>query len=119
LPLPIVSNELEKFIQGYDWPGNVRQLRNVAENMLVMCQQSKLGVDDLSHCLGQEMSDLEGESNSSELRDMERLAILESLKKFSGNRTLAAEALGISVRTLQRKLKLWGMIANNEGDNLE
>lgn len=42
------------------------------------------------------------------LHDLERLAILSALDRFQGNRTRAAESLGISVRTLQRKLKQWG-----------
>ena len=106
---PVASSELEKWIESYDWPGNVRQLRNVAENMVVMSHSNELGMDDLSNSLRQEMRETIRESDTPVLRDIERAAILEALKQHSGNRTLAAAVLGISVRTLQRKLKLWGL----------
>jgi len=109
LKRPVASSELEKWIESYDWPGNVRQLRNVAENMVVMSQSNELGMDDLSNSLRQEMRETIRESDTPVLRDIERAAILEALKQHSGNRTLAAAVLGISVRTLQRKLKLWGL----------
>jgi DNA-binding NtrC family response regulator len=51
-------------------------------------------------------------ANAFPLRDYERAAILKTLKKHSGNRTAAADELGISVRTLQRKLKRWGLEDN-------
>jgi transcriptional regulator with PAS, ATPase and Fis domain len=50
-----------------------------------------------------------GFKGSFNLHDLEKEAILSALKKSYGNRTHAAHTLGISVRTLQRKLKLWGI----------
>ena len=112
---PIASNKLEKWIESYDWPGNVRQLRNVAENMVVMSHGNELGTEDLSYSLRQEMGESNRESDRPELRNIERAAILEALKQHSGNRTLAAAVLGISVRTLQRKLKSWGLGIDQDG----
>lgn len=104
--------ELEQFLTSYDWPGNVRQLRNTIENMIVMCRGESLSVHDLpAYLSGNPMapSISPAASAAGSLHDMERTAILSALDRFHGNRTRAAEALGVSVRTLQRKLKAWGV----------
>jgi DNA-binding NtrC family response regulator len=108
LKRPIASRELESWIESYDWPGNVRQLRNVAENLVVMSLGGELGVEDLSGFL-RTQSEAVPDRVRPELRELERNAILNAIRQSSGSRTLAAESLGISVRTLQRKLKLWGL----------
>ena len=109
--VPEVARELLDYLTQYDWPGNVRQLRNAIENMVVMGEERKLTLRDLPKYLS---GNPQTESFSSRrtpmnLHDLERDAILSALKKSFGNRTHAAHTLGISVRTLQRKLKLWGV----------
>jgi DNA-binding NtrC family response regulator len=52
------------------------------------------------------------------LADLERLAILQTLQQCSSNRTKAARRLGISVRTLQRKLQIWGRTENTAESSL-
>jgi DNA-binding NtrC family response regulator len=103
LPARIVSAELLTRLEELAWPGNVRQLRNCLERMCVMSTGEELTVDDLPL----EMSDAEPVI-AGDLRTLERSAIVEALRRFDGNRTRAAEALGISVRTLQRRLREWG-----------
>ena len=103
------SPELKEFLVNYDWPGNVRQLKNTIENMVVMGKQNPLSTEDLpAYFSGNPAAprtvDIAG---AVELQDMERIAIHSALDRFQGNRTRAAEALGISIRTLQRKLKAW------------
>ncbi|MEQ1828890.1 MAG: sigma-54 dependent transcriptional regulator [Pirellula sp.] len=105
------TSELVQFAESYDWPGNVRQMKNVIESMVVMRQSNELGLDDLSSLLLEESS---AQSISHELRDVEKTAILNALRRFSGNRTSAANSLGISVRTLQRKLKRWGLESGSD-----
>lgn len=107
---PDVSSELRQFVDAYDWPGNIRQLRNAVESMIVMHIGSQLGIEDLSHFLKSESQNALPKKPAANLRDYERSAILESLKLHMGNRTAAALQLGISVRTLQRKLKQWGIV---------
>jgi two-component system response regulator HydG len=96
----------------FDWPGNVRQLRNVVESMVVVDYDGLLDVDDLPEELadpaepsgetaGQCLTALIGKS----LEDVERLFIAETLRAAGGNREEAAEMLGIGERTLYRKLK--------------
>jgi len=109
--VPEVAPELLDYLTQYDWPGNVRQLRNAIENMVVMGEERMLTLRDLPKYLS---GNPQTESFSSRripmnLHELERDAILSALKKSFGNRTHAAHTLGISVRTLQRKLKLWGV----------
>lgn len=108
---PEVAQELMNYLQEYEWPGNVRQLRNVIENMLVMGDENILTLRNLPKYLsGNPLSEQHHASKGNfNLQDMEKEAILSALRKSFGNRTHAAHTLGISVRTLQRKLKLWGM----------
>jgi two-component system, NtrC family, response regulator HydG len=111
-PWPTMSPELIQFMLAYDWPGNVRQLRNAIENMVVMSNGGTLSLGDLPAYLSGNSSLLAktvDRAATNNLRDMERTAILSVLERCGGNRTHAAEALGISVRTLQRKLKTWGV----------
>jgi len=98
----------------YAWPGNVRQLRNVIESMVVVDCDETLDVDDLpvelepvatvaGPAVGQPagFADLVGRP----LEEIERLFIGETLKLTGGNREQAAELLGIGERTLYRKIK--------------
>ena len=109
--VPGVAPELLNYLQQYEWPGNVRQLRNVIENMLVMGDEKVLTLRNLPKYLsGNPLSEQHPSSKGDfNLENLEKEAILSALKKSFGNRTHAAHTLGISVRTLQRKLKLWGI----------
>ena len=104
-----LSPELKEFLVQYEWPGNVRQLKNTIENMVVMGRQNPLSTEDLpAYFSGNPAAPRTGDIvGSVQLQDMERIAINSALDRFQGNRTRAAEALGISIRTLQRKLKAW------------
>ena len=110
-PLLKVEPELMQFLESFDWPGNVRQLRNCVESMVVMAQRDVLPLDDLPSHL--EPLTTEGEDihvpEDTTLDDLEREAIRQALDRCRGNRTRAAESLGISVRTLQRRIKEWDL----------
>ncbi len=102
---------LMHFLTTYEWPGNVRQLRNCVESMVVLARGNMLTLDDLPATLDSDplLSGGRLPPIGKSLRDLQRVAVEQALAEHSGNRTRAAEALGISVRTLQRKLKAWGM----------
>src|SRR5690606_11688137 len=97
----------------YDWPGNVRQLRNAVETMVVLDTDGVLDVDDLPP----ELTDVEPSGDAtpggpSELigrpmDEIEKWAILETLKLTNGNREQAAKILGIGARTIYRKLEAY------------
>jgi two-component system, NtrC family, response regulator HydG len=100
----------------FPWPGNVRQLRNVIESMVVVDCDETLDVDDLPLELEPDVAPVEamtaGESGAGlaslvgrPLEEVEKIFIAETLKLTGGNREQAAELLGIGERTLYRKIK--------------
>jgi transcriptional regulator with PAS, ATPase and Fis domain len=104
--------ELMEYLRTYDWPGNVRQLRNCIESMVVLGRSQTLTMDDLPATVrGGALSpqpDVTFPANKT-LAEMEKLVVVDRLDSHNGNRSHAAHSLGISVRTLQRKLKKWGL----------
>jgi two-component system response regulator HydG len=107
LPVQRASPEVLRFFTSFSWPGNVRELRNILERMMVMADGEVLQENDLPDDLTEYQSDgINGDKVPSGLTmdELERLAIDGALTRFDGNRTHAADALDISVRTLQRKL---------------
>jgi two-component system response regulator HydG len=100
----------------YDWPGNVRQLRNVVESMVVVDYDGLLDSDDLPEELGG-AAEPAGEPATASLMalagkpltEVERLFIVETLRLTAGNREEAAKMLGIGERTLYRKIKEYGL----------
>ena len=99
------------FLEGFSWPGNVRQLRNVVENMVVLGRGDTLTLDNLPASLEIDPLLESGRisSGTTSLVALQRSAVEKALVECNGHRTRAAESLGISVRTLQRKLKAWGL----------
>jgi two-component system response regulator HydG len=105
---PVVSKRL----YSYEWPGNVRQLRNAVETMVVLDMDGTLDVDDLPPELADMPRPVAGAVASSgpmdligkTMDDIERWAIEETLKLTNNNREEAAKVLGIGARTLYRKL---------------
>ncbi len=98
----------------FDWPGNIRQLRNCIRTMVVMCDHDQLDVSDIPpeihqvHQLaagGKTAADLSGLS----LNELEKQAIIDTLAKTGNNREKAAKILGIGERTLYRKIKEYNL----------
>lgn len=97
-------------LTAYAWPGNVRELRNVIERMVVMGSGKKLTVRDLPASLRPEKGRTRSGSRAgNRMRDTERQLLDEALRRHKGNRTQAALDLGISRRTLHRKLNEYGL----------
>ena len=103
-----VSPEVMRRFMAFRWPGNVRELRNKLESMMIMAEGEVLTEKDLPDEI------LEGSAVGATpkqipanltMEELEKLAISKALDQCGNNRTHAAELLGISVRTLQRKLK--------------
>jgi DNA-binding NtrC family response regulator len=111
-----VDSGLLHFLQTYEWPGNVRQLRNTIESMIVLARGNTLTIDDLPVTLDSDPLLDSGRipATGTSLKEVQRAVVEKALIEFNGPRTRVAEALGISVRTLQRKLKAWGI---DKGDN--
>lgn len=101
--------EAIRVLQAYDWPGNVRELRNAVESAAVLARGDVIGKENLPPSVGGDRVPSGGEGGlfhvGMRMDDLERSAILATLEETEGNRTRAAAMLGISLRTLQRKLK--------------
>jgi two-component system response regulator HydG len=111
-----MSTAARRRLMAYDWPGNVRQLRNVIESMVVVDFDGVLDVDDLPSELadpGDAAPDLAGGTLAGllgkPLEDIERLFIAETLRFAGGNREEAARLLGIGERTLYRKIREYNL----------
>ena len=101
------SSSFLSALQEYPWPGNVRELHNVIERALILNDGNQVTVDDLPGNLRQEGAGLIEELTRSRpsLAELERAYIARLLQEFEGHRSRVAEVLGISERTLYRKLK--------------
>lgn len=119
-PVPRLSEDVREFFISYEWPGNIRQLRNCIESMVILADSEYLTMDDLPEIVVDAPTSDNGEveiPSDLTLEELERAAILQALDRFNGNRTHAAQSLDISVRTLQRKLKRWRSGGNHNGSS--
>lgn len=104
--MPGVTPEAMAALQSYQWPGNIRELQNVIERAVILTR-SDISVADLPAAL---MAPASTGKEQGALKELEREAILKALKRTDGNRRKAAEELGLSRRTLQYRLKEYGLI---------
>jgi DNA-binding NtrC family response regulator len=98
-------------LKSYGWPGNIRELSNVIERMVVLCDQPiitvvQLPVEFLGHTSDKE---IKGESLGQKVQALERQMIVDALKKARGKKSEAAGRLGISRPTLDKKLMQYGI----------
>ena len=124
LPIDGIVGEALNMLEAYRWPGNIRELRNVIERAVVLCANHYIGIEDLPEPLcaaaasafpfEHQPRQLEGLASSSTLQgargNAEVLLILEALRKHGNNRLRAARELGISRRTLYKKLHRYGLM---------
>jgi transcriptional regulator with PAS, ATPase and Fis domain len=104
---PRLSSGAEKALASYDWPGNVRELQNAIERALIVSRSAQIEVEDLP--FGLRAGSQGSEKGARTLAEMEKIAILEALERNNGDRQTTAEELGISLRTLQYRLKDYGL----------
>ena len=101
-----ISPEALKVLEAYRWPGNVRELRNVVEKMVVLSSGGDLRPEDVPDDVRAPAAPAEAGGGDS-LEAAEKAKILAVLDECGGNITRAAEKLGISRRTLHRRLNEW------------
>lgn len=104
-----ITPDAMETLSRYRWPGNVRELRNTIEKMVVMSRGERLTTRDVPATIREAAVSTpeSAQGRGASLAETERDMILRTLKRHDDNRTLAARELGISRRTLHRKLNLY------------
>ena len=116
LDVQSVSPEAIALLSAYDWPGNVRDLENAIQSSMILCTGGVIRPEHLPDRIkGYELAEAQTVTGSggNSIREvnaqMEKELIIEALKKHNFNRTLTAEALNISRKTLFNKMKRYGL----------
>ncbi len=114
-------------MQSYDWPGNVRQLRNVIERTVILAPRDRLARIDADMLPSEIVSTpMSGESGGSALmgvplrearENFEREYLKVQIRRFSGNISKTASFIGMERSALHRKLKLLGMAERKDGED--
>ena len=102
-----VARETLQKMAGYSWPGNVRELENVVERAVVLCRSDTLRLEDLPETIVENENVTDSTITfgvGTPLDEVERRLIRETLRHAKGDKSVAAQLLGISTRTIYRKL---------------
>lgn len=105
-----ISPDAMKLLMAYDWYGNVRELKNTIERIVILSGNERVEIDDLPEDVFLKRNEL----NGSELESMEKDLIIQMMEKHSNNITHAAKEIGITRTTLRNKLNKYH-IAKNSG----
>jgi len=110
VPAPELDPEVGALLARFDWPGNVRQLRFLIERAVALSAGARIGAAELVHLLDDERrrAPTEPEPGLRSLAEMERDMVARAMRAAGGNRTKAAEMLGITPRGLYNKLRRSG-----------
>jgi DNA-binding NtrC family response regulator len=114
--VPTFSTEVMELMLHYRWPGNVRELRAAVEHALVLCRGDRVAARDLPPAVRTPVV-VQTEAATCQaistgrltMKEAERQLLIHSLQEAGGNRTLAAQKLGMSRRTLHRRLHEFGL----------
>jgi two-component system, NtrC family, response regulator AtoC len=108
---PRLSTEAFSILKNYSWPGNIRELRNFCENLVVLKRGDEITPYDLDPRFTTVVDDQEiteqSIAHTLSVEENEKRLVRNALVRANGNRTKAAELMGISRRTLHRKLSRW------------
>ena len=100
-------------LTAYDWRGNIRELKNCVERMVVLCRGKEIGIENVPLNIREDLEPGIGKailsSGGCDLEQNEKILIERALNETGGNRSKAAEKLGISRRTLHRKLHIYNI----------
>jgi two-component system, NtrC family, response regulator len=100
-----VPKNVMQCLMDYQWPGNIRELRNVIERGIILSENGMIGINSLPRELTENAETTAQDGSFLTLEDMEKRHIRKILDHSEGNRTQAAQILGISRKTLYRKVK--------------
>src|SRR6476660_3329248 len=123
-PLLDLTSDAMDTLLAYDWPGNVRELRTAIEHGVVMATKAKVTLRDLpvavrqaAPAAGARVRSFDANASPLDLHATEKRLIMQALAATKGNITLAAKKLGISRRTLHRKINEMKVVDENDGDD--
>jgi len=105
-----VSSQAMAIIMQYNWPGNVRELEHTIEHAIVMTGQSTIMPQDLPEAISTPSTIKPTTNGWKTLEQLEREHILRVLEAYKGDEAQAAEVLGVHRKTIQRKLKEYGLL---------
>jgi len=105
-----ITQAAQTLLSNYEWPGNIRQLRNSIRTMVVMCDRNRLDVPpEIARRRQLPAGDRTADLGGMPLDELEKQAIIDTLAKTGNNREKAAKILGIGERTLYRKIKEYNL----------
>lgn len=126
IPMPKIDDAALAYMKKLPFPGNVRELENMLERALAMCDSNIITIDDLMNddefrLNGKKKLSFDPDqtlevSLSDYLEDIEKRAIIKALNKANNNKTAAAKLLGVSFRTLRYRLAKLGLSKEEDAD---
>jgi PAS domain S-box-containing protein len=106
-----ISDDSEKIFMDYPWPGNIRELEHSLEHAFILCRQSTITIDHLPSELVSHPLEDSSYHNDGKADDPE--AIFQALEKCAWNKTKAAQMLGMSRRSIYRKIKEYNIVQDD------
>lgn len=105
-----IHEEALKMMTTYDWPGNIRELQNVCERLQILADGHTIMANDIPEMIKnpEQKLSVQEYDPSLTLHELERRYIIKALNHYNGNKTQAANALGITIKTLYNKLHEYG-----------
>jgi two-component system, NtrC family, response regulator AtoC len=118
---PIWTPEAITALEHQPWPGNIRELRNVVERALVLCNDDAITVDHLRDVIGAQMAAAPMDEEAAlrlRLAELDRARLETALRSAEGNQSVAARTLKISRNTLIARMKRYGLHPRQNGDEV-
>src|SRR5579862_5358497 len=114
IAVPVLQPEFLEGLQRYTWPGNIRELGNFMKRVVTLNEAQEIGAEHLRSELPQakglpDFTKVQQVSIGTSMRQVERQLLERTLETMGGNRTRAAEVLGVSLRTVRNKIREYGL----------
>jgi two-component system nitrogen regulation response regulator NtrX len=118
-PIKHVSPEAISVLESHDWPGNIRELRNIVERLIIMVESDTIGASHVLSAIHIDHQQVHHEGSKSlrnMVEDYEKKLILMELEASNNNVSQTAKNLSIDRANLYRKLRAWGVVRSNTRD---